>query len=67
MFRDVHVSGHPRREDIRDTMQIINPQHVIPAHAGIDKTKYMAELVDEMGYKLHKTCHLMEDGGILKL
>jgi ribonuclease J len=67
IFRDVHVSGHAKREDLRDIMQIINPQHVIPAHAGFDKTKYMADLVDEMGYKLHKTCHLMEDGGILKL
>ena len=67
IFRDVHVSGHAKREDLRDIMQIVNPQHVIPAHAGLDKTKYMADLVAEMGYKLHKTCHLMEDGGILKL
>lgn len=67
IFRDVHVSGHPRREDLRDIMQIINPQHVIPAHAGLDKTRYMADLVDEMGYKLGKQCHLMEDGGVLKL
>ena len=67
IFRDVHVSGHPRREDLRDIMQIVNPQHVIPAHAGIEKTKFMAELVAGMGYKLHKTCHLMEDGGVLKL
>jgi len=67
IFRDVHVSGHPRREDLRDIMQIINPQHVIPAHAAIDKTKFMADLVKEMGYKLGKQCHLMEDGGILKL
>lgn len=67
IFRDVHVSGHPRREDLRDIMQIVKPQHVIPAHAARDKTKYMADLVSEMGYKLGKQCHLMEDGGILKL
>ena len=67
IFRDVHVSGHAKKEDLRDIMQIINPQHVIPAHAALDKTKYMADLVSEMGYKLHKTCHLMEDGSILKL
>jgi ribonuclease J len=67
IFRDVHVSGHPRKEDLRDIMQIINPQHVIPAHAGLEKTRPMADLVDEMGYKLGKQCHLMEDGGVLKL
>jgi ribonuclease J len=67
IFRDAHVSGHPRREDLRDIMQIVNPQHVIPAHAGIEKTKYMADLVAEMGYKLGKQCHLMADGKVLEL
>lgn len=67
IFRDAHVSGHAGREDLRDIMQIVNPQHVIPSHGELDKTRPMAELVKELGYKLHKTCHLMEDGGVLKL
>jgi ribonuclease J len=67
IFRDAHVSGHAGREDLRDIMQIVNPQHVIPSHGGFDKTAPMAELTKELGYKLHKTCHLMEDGGVLKL
>jgi ribonuclease J len=67
IFRDVHVSGHAAREDLRDIMQILNPQHLIPSHGGLDKTKPMADLVKDLGYKLHKTCHLMEDGGVLKL
>jgi ribonuclease J len=67
IFRDAHVSGHGAREDLRDIMKIVNPQHVIPAHGGLDKTKPMAELVKELGYKLGKQCHLMQDGRILKL
>jgi ribonuclease J len=67
IFRDAHVSGHGGREDLRDIMQIVNPQHVIPSHGGFDKTEPMADLTKELGYKLHKTCHLMQDGGILKL
>ncbi len=67
IFRDAHVSGHGGREDLRDIVQILNPQHVIPAHGGLDKTTPMADLVKEMGYKLGKQCHLMEDGGVLKL
>jgi len=67
IFRDAHVSGHAGREDLRDIMQIVNPQHVIPAHGGFDKTKPMADLVKELGYKLGKQCHLMQDGGVLKL
>ncbi|NPE26975.1 RNase J family beta-CASP ribonuclease [Methanococcoides sp. SA1] len=67
IFRDAHVSGHAGREDLRDIMQIVNPQHVIPSHGGFDKTRPMVELTEELGYKLHKTCHLMQDGGVLKL
>ncbi|MCD4770985.1 RNase J family beta-CASP ribonuclease [archaeon] len=67
IFRDAHVSGHGGQEDLRDIIQIINPQHVIPSHGGFDKTKPMVELTKELGYKLHKTCHLMQDGGVLKL
>ncbi len=67
IFRDAHVSGHAGREDLRDIMKIVNPQHVIPSHGGFDKTKPMAELVKELGYTLGKQCHLMEDGGVLKL
>jgi len=67
IFRDAHVSGHAGREDLRDIMKIINPQHVIPAHGGLDKTEPMADLVKELGYKLGKHCHLMQDGGVLEL
>lgn len=67
IFRDAHVSGHGAREDLRDVMRIVNPQHVIPSHGGIDKTKPMADLVKDLGYKLGKQCHLMQDGGVLEL
>ncbi|MFH0711994.1 MAG: MBL fold metallo-hydrolase RNA specificity domain-containing protein [archaeon] len=67
IFRDAHVSGHAGREDLRDIIHIINPQHIIPSHGGLDKTKPMADLSRELGYKLGKQCHLMQDGGTLKL
>ncbi|MFA5060809.1 MAG: MBL fold metallo-hydrolase RNA specificity domain-containing protein [Candidatus Pacearchaeota archaeon] len=67
IFRDAHVSGHAGREDLRDIMQLISPQNVIPSHGGLDKTKPMANLVKELGYHLGKQCHLMQDGGVLKL
>lgn len=67
IFRDAHVSGHAGREDLRDIINLLNPQHIIPAHGGLDKTKPMEELSKEMGYKTNKSVHLMNDGGILKL
>lgn len=62
IFRDVHVSGHAGREDLRDMINIIQPKHIIPAHGGHDKTTAMLELAKEMGYKSDKDCHLMSDG-----
>lgn len=67
IFRDAHVSGHGGREDLRDTMHIVKPQHVLPSHGGFDKTGPMAELCQELGYKMNKTCHLMSNGGVLEL
>lgn len=67
IFRDVHVSGHGGREDLREIVNILSPEHVIPSHGGPDKTTPMATLVSEMGYKLGKNCHIMQDGGVLRL
>jgi len=62
IFDDVHVSGHGGREDARDLINLLNPEHVIPSHGGLDKTAPMLELCKELGYKTDKTCHLMENG-----
>ncbi|MFA5484858.1 MAG: RNase J family beta-CASP ribonuclease [Candidatus Pacearchaeota archaeon] len=67
IFRDVHVSGHAGREDLRDILNIVRPKHVIPSHGGFDKTTPMISLLKEMGYKEGKNAHLMENGGILRL
>jgi len=67
IFRDAHVSGHGGKEDLRDLIKLTQPRHIIPSHGGLDKTRPMAELVREMGYRAGKHCHLMTDGGVLKL
>jgi len=67
IFRDVHVSGHAGREDLRDILALLSPQHIIPAHGGLEKTEPMAELCGELGYKLGKQCHLMQNNRILEL
>ncbi len=66
IFRDVHVSGHAGREDLRDILNLLSPQHIIPAHGGPDKTTAMIDLALEMGYS-KKQCHLMHDGAVLSL
>lgn len=67
IFTDVHVSGHCSREDLRDLIEMLNPQHIIPAHCGMDKASSLAELASELGYKLGTNLHLMQNGMSLEL
>lgn len=67
IFTDVHVSGHCGREDLRDLIEMTQPQHIIPAHGDLAKLSPMVELAREMGYKMGKTVHLMQDGQKLVL
>lgn len=62
IFRDVHVSGHPAKEDLREMINLTNPENIIPCH-GFDKLlKPACGLAEEMGYKLNRDIHLMRNG-----
>lgn len=61
IFSQAHVSGHAAREDLRDFIGMVQPEHIIPAHGDVQKTTPMMELASELGYKPGKTCHLMQD------
>ena len=67
LFDNVHVSGHAGREDLRDLISIVNPENIIPAHGSTQQLTPMLELAREMGYRVGKECHLMQDGQSLKL
>jgi ribonuclease J len=67
IFDGVHVSGHGGREDARDLIEMLSPEHVIPSHGELEKTVPMAELAKELGYKLGKTVHLMQNGQRLRI
>jgi ribonuclease J len=67
IFRDAHVSGHAGREDLRDTITLLNPEHIIPWHGDRDKTEPMVNLAAEFGYKEGKNIHLMKDGNVLEI
>ncbi len=63
---DVHVSGHGGREDMRDLVKILMPNHVIPAHGTLRQETPMIELASELGYKFGETSHLSPNGNILR-
>jgi len=62
IFKDIHVSGHASREDIRDLINIVSPQNIIPAHGDIQKLASTAALATEMDYRLGKEIHLLQNG-----
>ena len=66
IFRDVHVSGHAARYDMRDLINMVHPHHIFPSHGNIEMTASLASLAQEMGYKKDQI-HVMRDGQFLKL
>ncbi|MDP2749914.1 MAG: RNase J family beta-CASP ribonuclease [Nanoarchaeota archaeon] len=67
IFRDIHVSGHAGKEDLRDLILMTTPQHLIPAHGEHKMVSAFSELAHEMGYQHTKNLHLLRDGQKLNL
>lgn len=68
IFDEVHVSGHASKEDHRDLLSILKPEHIVPCHGNLTKLAAYAELALEMNrinrdekYRLGKTVHLMHN------
>ncbi|MBU0666139.1 MAG: MBL fold metallo-hydrolase RNA specificity domain-containing protein [Nanoarchaeota archaeon] len=66
IFTDVHVSGHAAREDHRDFLELLKPEHIIPTHSELEKMQCVKELAGEIGFN-KKNVHLLSNGEILKL
>ena len=58
---NVHVSGHASRNDYKNMLKMLKPQHFIPSHGGMDKISSAIELSKEFGYELNKTSHILLD------
>ncbi|MDP3765511.1 MAG: MBL fold metallo-hydrolase RNA specificity domain-containing protein, partial [Nanoarchaeota archaeon] len=67
IFKDIHQSGHAAREDMRDLINLVKPQHIIPAHGEPRMLNALADLAVEMGYKKEQNVHVMGNGDRLKL
>jgi len=59
-FRDIHVSGHAAREDLRDLINLVKPKHIIPAHGNLKMRSALADLAYEMGYD-KEFVHIVSD------
>ncbi len=69
VFQDVHVSGHAAREDHRDLLNMLRPDHIIPCHAFSEKLNAYWNLANDINkeykeekYVLGETVHLSKNG-----
>jgi len=62
IFDDLHVSGHAYREDHYELVHLLDPQHIIPSHGGIEQTGAYAEFAEECGYTFQKDLHILRNG-----
>ncbi|HEY4161359.1 MAG TPA: ribonuclease J [Candidatus Saccharimonadales bacterium] len=46
----LHVSGHARRDEMREMLHLVRPKFLIPVHAGMLRRKYHAEIAVEEGW-----------------
>ncbi|MEO8421863.1 MAG: ribonuclease J [Hyphomicrobium sp.] len=60
----VHVSGHPRRDELRQMYRWMRPRIVVPMHGETRHLKAQAELAREMGAG---TVFTLTDGEILRI
>jgi len=67
IFKDLHVSGHGCKEDMRDFIKMVTPKHIIPTHAEAESNQAFMELGVELGYQEGKTVHNLLNGHRLRL
>jgi ribonuclease J len=50
VYKDIHVSGHARREDHRELINVVEPENIIPTHGDVPKLESSVDLAKQMGY-----------------
>ncbi len=66
LFNNVHVSGHGGKEDIKEFIRLVNPEHIIPSHGDRKKTEPAQNIALGMGYSKNNV-HLLSNGQKLQI
>ena len=61
IYPNAHVSGHAGREDHREFLRMLKPQHIIPAHGELSMLAAYAELAEEEGYRIGYDIHILRN------
>ncbi|MDR2830351.1 MAG: RNase J family beta-CASP ribonuclease [Methanobrevibacter sp.] len=62
IYPNAHVSGHAGREDHRNFLRMLKPQHIIPAHGNLSMLSLYGELAEEEGYRIGRNVHILRNG-----
>ena len=55
VYRDIHVSGHASRDDLKDFLTMVHPAKIVPVHGDVRLKEGAVELAEELGYEEGKT------------
>jgi len=67
LYKNVHTSGHAKKEDHRDFINYLNPDNIVPSHGNIQKLGSYVELAREEGYSLEENVFIGENGRVIEL
>lgn len=62
LFKDLHVSGHSSREDMREIINMLKPKHLFPTHGDPSMMNSFNTLAAEMNYTMNETLHPLTNG-----
>ena len=60
VFKDIHVSGHAARKDLKAFIAVLKPGHLIPAHGPKQMQRNLLSIGKELGYS-DEFLHLSEN------
>lgn len=61
IYKDVHVSGHGSRKDMKEIIEILKPKILIPAHSERKKEEALADLAISLGYVKEESVFVMDN------
>lgn len=64
IFKDIHVSGHACKEDHRDLLNLVKPEHIIPTHGNMEMLNAYKALALELGYA-SENIHILTNANVL--
>jgi len=67
IYKDIHTSGHAKREDNRDMIRMLQPSTIVPAHGTTEMLASYVTLAREEDYDLNEDVFLSENGNTLEL